>query len=274
MNITPTSPPSALREMQTWMQECLLDPAQVDPGEAARRLTASNRLTVQQRLGIYQSSYINRLCQCLKEQFPALAYTLGEEVFGAFARTYLGDLPSDSYTLYALGRRFPGYLQDTRPDKDAPQAQRELWIDFMVDLAGYERQLFVRFDAPGVDGQPAPGLDTPDEDLVLQTCFDLGAYRYPVAQYYHGVNADKKPDLPPQMTCHYALARQDYITTTYPVSPVQFAFLDHLRSGASIPDSLAWLSESHAIPDQVVQQSWKAHSRETWIRAGFFVARP
>ena len=264
---TQTDPPS-LHDLQSWMQDCLLNPAGVN-----RHITPSNRLSAQQRLGIYQTSYINRLCKCLEEQFPALAYTLGQEVFEAFARTYLSDLPSDSYTLYALGRRFAGYLQDTRPDKDAPPDQQETWIDFMVDLASYERQLFVMFDAPGAEAMQGPDPRTSDTDLRLQPCFDLGHYRYPVAQFYHGVNADTRPDLPGAQVSHYALVRQNYITTSYPVSEVQHVFLGHLRSSHSIPTSLDWLSEAFSIPAEIVHSSWQEQARDTWIKAGFFVLK-
>ena len=100
------------------MQEALIFPRKVSRSEAERRLAASERLTGVEGLAIYQRSYYLRILKCMREQFPALCHALGEEVFIDFARQYLQACPSDSYTLYELGKRFPDYLEKTRPDRE------------------------------------------------------------------------------------------------------------------------------------------------------------
>ena len=175
----------ALDGLQQWLQNTLISPGTTANEETEKYLKPSPQLNAAQRLGIYQRSYYLRLLQCMREQFPALCHALGQQLFTDFAHEYLQAYPSESYTLYELGRRLPDYLEQTRPDKDKPPHSRESWIDFMVDLSNFERQLFVLFDALGYEGQqPLADESTPDHLLQLQPCLALGDYRFPVASYY------------------------------------------------------------------------------------------
>jgi len=183
--------PSKLSAMQHWMLNALVKPGNVGQESLAETLLPGAMLDAAGCLAIYQRSYILRLRQCLVEQFPATCYALGDALFNDFADDYLRSCPSDSYTLYELGRRFPLWLEQTRPDRDLPE--REDWIDFMVDLAHYERELFHLFDAPGHEGQPWPNSNIDDSTLILQPALVLAQYRYPVAWYYHEVRAGKNP---------------------------------------------------------------------------------
>ncbi|MDJ0631136.1 MAG: DNA-binding domain-containing protein [Rhodobacter sp.] len=255
------------------MQSALIAPHQVRPQDVAERLKPSNRLSAAERLGIYQSSYIARLCACLAEQFPASRHALGPQLFDQFARLYLSEVPSDSYTLHELGRRFPSYLQETRPDGDASEAEQEAWVNFMIDLATYERSLFVLFDAPGHEGKPWPTPETPDAALVLQPCFTLGAFRFPVAQYYHDVTAESDPYIPPIEPSYVAIARHDYLTASFPISHMHHAFLAEVQSTQSIDMALRAVANRLNAPLSEVRKVWTDDLRERWINNHFFVAR-
>ena len=175
--------------------------------------------------------------------------------------------------LYELGRRYPGWLQANRPDRDAPEDQREDWIDFLVDLASYERELFRLFDAPGHEGRQWPTADADDRDLVLQPCLALAHYRYPVAAYYHAVRAGSTPAFPARADSPVALLRRDYHTTTFPVNGLHYRFLTgvqrHDSIDAALDDIAAWTGRTR----DMVAQSWRQDVRGAWIDAGFFVTR-
>ena len=241
-----------LGSLQAWMQKALIFPRQVSGEETGLHVEASARLNPAQRLGIYQRSYYLRLLKCMQEQFPALCHALGAELFTDFAREYLQACPPESYTLYDLGRRFPDYLETNRPDRHEPT--RETWIDFMVDLAHYERQLFVLFDAPGHEGKPYADESTPDHLLRLQPCFALGDYRFPVAWYYHQVRDAKAPQLPPHEQSFAAMVRKDYLTQTVPLLPHHYKFLSTLARSRNVDWAL--------IPNVI---------RQRWLEAGFFI---
>ncbi len=263
----------SLRGMQEWMQNALINPRSVEHGEVAARLAPSNRLSASERLAIYQRSYISRLRICLAEQFPASRHALGAELFDQFANVYLAKAPSDSYTLYELGRRFPTFLEETRPDKGKPEKDRETWVNFMIDLATYERSLFELFDAPGHEGKPWPTSSTPDEALVLQPCFSLGAYRFPVANYYHNVTDQSEPQLPPVTESFVAITRSDYFTSSFPITKPHYQFLLALQKTQSVEISLGYVADKLNVPKETVDASWKNQIRDHWISKCFFVDR-
>lgn len=264
---------SDLGAVQSWMQAALLRPAAGTADEADQLLVSSGRLPARQGLAVYQRSYILRLISCMGEQFPALRHALGGDLFDDFAAEYLRDKPPESYTLYDLGRRFPAYLDARRPDRDQPLAERETWIDFMVDLARFERMVFVMFDAPGNEGRPFATADTPDSRLRLQPGFALGAYRFPVATYYHQVRENLAAELPPCAACHVALVRRDFLTHTIPLSETHFAFLSAMQAGGDIEAALSITAELPGLSLEAVRDSWNSAGgvRQRWIEAGFFV---
>ena len=105
--------------LQRWMLDALFAPERADADVVATTLLPGPRLPAAACLAIYQRSYILRLRKCLEEQFPACRHALGAGLFADFADEYLRACPSDSYTLHELGRRFPQWLQDSRPDVQA-----------------------------------------------------------------------------------------------------------------------------------------------------------
>lgn len=253
------------------MLDTLLAPGTVDTGTLTDTLLPGPMLDAGGCLAIYQRSYILRLRLCLEEQFPATCHALGQQLFNDFADEYLSACPSDSYTLYELGRRFPAWLEQTRPDRDAPEADRESWIDFMVDLATYERELFRLFDAPGHEQRPWPDQNTHDHVLILQPGLILAQYRYPVAWFYHEVSANRAPGIPPASPQLVAIVRRDYTTTTYPISTLHYRFLKELQNLGRIDRALAAIATWTGESLETVRQSWTAEVRRPWIDAGFFI---
>ena len=256
------------------MHDALIYPRGVSRSEADQRLASSERLTAVEGLAIYQRSYFLRIASCMREQFPALCHAVGEDLFNDFVAEYIRAEPPESYTLYDLGRRFPSYLEASRPDRDAASGEREAWVEFMIDLATFERQLFVMFDAPGHEGKPFAEPATPDGHLRLQPCFALGSYRFPVALYYHQVRKGNDAKLPPLETSFVALVRTNYLTHTIPLSHAHYRFLKAMEGGSTVDHALGAVSDQLSIPMAEVRRSWMAEDgmRRRWIETGFFIA--
>ena len=268
-----TQPAAPLDLVQRWMHEALREPGGPSDARLAAMVAPPAQLDAAGALAIYQRSYYQRLLSCMREQFPALRHALGEDLFTDFAREYLRAHPPESYTLYDLGRRLPGYLEASRPDREAAPTHREIWIDFMVDLAAFERLVFSLFDGPGHEGKPVADADTADADLRLQPAFALGSYRFPVAVYYHAVREEKSPELPPLEPSHVALVRVDFLTRTVPLGPAQHAFLRLLLETGTVPAAKRALCAEQNLDPAAVERSWSEPGgvRERWIEAGFFV---
>ncbi|WP_299690723.1 DNA-binding domain-containing protein [uncultured Tateyamaria sp.] len=246
-----------LPDLQRWMHDALLRPEDADPADAAALLTPNPRLTAAQSLAIYQQSYRLRIASCMREQFPALCHALGAGLFNDFVSEYVRDAPPESYTLYDLGRRFADFLEAHRPDRDAPD--REVWIDFVVDLARFERSVFVTFDGPGAEDLPTATAQTTDAALRLNPSLSVARYRFPVAQYYLAVRAEAAPQPPHPADSCIAVIRRNYITHMAPLTASQYGFLAAMLRDGAVPADMTppWTTD--------------AKVRDTWLRAGFFV---
>jgi len=264
--------PAALQSVQRWMQDALVFAQRVTREEVQTLLAPSARLTGAGGLAIYQRGYFLRIASCMREQFPALCHALGEPLFNDFVALYIRERPPHSHTLYDLGRRFPAFLEESRPDRDLPQ--RETWIDFMTDLARFERQVFVMFDAPGHEGKAFADSTTPDSRLRLQPCFALGAYRYPAPAYYHAVRLGRPPPLPAAQENFVALVRTDYVTRTIALSEPHYIFLKAMADGGGVVDGIDAVARHLSMPPEEVQRSWQAAhgGRQRWIDWHFFIA--
>lgn len=271
--------PASLAEVQQFMLAALMQPgnAQQLSQQVQDHIAPGARLNAAQHLAIYQRGYHARLLQCLQGQYKALCQALGPVLFNDFAHQYLQQMPSRSATLALLGHDFAGYLQRTRPDADA--AEKEGWIDFMVDLASFEWTLYSLFDAPGAETQGyangAEELQHPQ--LRLQTCLRLCHYRYPVSRYYQQVStmhdsADPEPPLPPQQASWLALVRSDYKIGIFTLLPAQYHLLKQLEQagpGFLIGDALQNTAQAFGKSLDVVERGW-ASWRLAWGAAGFF----
>lgn len=262
-----------LQSLQRWMLDALIAPDGTDADTIADTFLPGPNLSSSACLAIYQRSYILRLRKCLEEQFPASRHTLGSALFADFADEYLRTYPSDSYTLYELGRRFPKWLADNRPDRDQPPERRESWIDFMIDLAAYERDLYRLFDAPGHEGLPWPDASVDDEALILQPCLALIEYRYPVAWYYHEVRAGRSPPFPAAKDSYAVILRRDFLTHTFPVTRLHHRFLSLVERTRHVPTSIKAIAVEAEYPVDEVWRSWRHEVRHPWLEAGFFIER-
>ncbi len=262
-----------LETLQKWMQGALQEPATVTLEQAQTLMAANARMSASERLGIYQRSYYLRITACMRDQFPALCHALGAQLFNQFVAEYIHFYPPESYTLYDLGRRFSGFLDETRPDKGS--AAPEIWVDFMIDLARFERLLFSTFDsarAPeNVIAQPA----TPDARLGIQRNVSIRRYQFNVAGYYHAVRANSDPELPEPEVCFLAIVRKGDITNTLPLHPEHAQMLMAMSRGADVEKALSEVAKWSSRTLDEVRQGWTQATelRASWIAAGVFVDR-
>lgn len=274
MNSAATTPVNSgsLAHIQAWMQNALIwSGRQTDADEIRQQILPSATLTPAQRLGIYQRGYYARLLQCLEGQFRALRHALGEDLFRDFATEYLRAYPSHSPTLSELGARFSQWLAENRPDLHA--AEKEPWIDFMIDLARYEWAVYLFFDKLGHEGRPLATAETPDVELVPQTTLELHQFAFPVATYYHAIAAgEPDPPIPEAEDSHFVIVRKNYHIGILRLTAPQHQLLTSLIESQSIPESLMALATAHSLPLPHVQQAWE-NWKSPWCEAGLFGLR-
>lgn len=257
---------------------------EVPPDALETVITRSRNLTSEERLAIYHTAYFARLLECLRNIFPMVAKTLGEEAFDALAFGYLQSYPSQSYTLDRLGDRFARYLAETRPDLDDAGQPTESWPDFMIDLARLEWNIGEVFDGPGIEGQATLSAEQllalaadrwPAVRLVPASCLRLLSFRFPVNDYFTALRQSGEdtdlPPLPEPDDCWLALSRRDFVVRRHALDREQSELLTALISGQPIGVAIEQLAATAATSlDELAGrlQSWF----RIWTAAGFFIA--
>jgi hypothetical protein len=259
----------SLTQLQNWMQGMLVqhEPVSTELVEVNQVVNASKRLSAVGHLDIYRHSYIARLRACMQNQFGALAYALGNELFELFADQYLDANPSGSYTLNTLGEKFPAFLEQTRPDAD--QEQKEAWPDFMIELAGFEYALSEIFDEHSIENNSNPTDETPDELLRLTPVFHLFHHRFPICNYYLEYGQGKAPDLPFPEESFCAVTRCDYKLGLFNIRGAQYYFLLNIQQGMTVEEAKNDLVKTFNFDRAELDKIWIAW-RKNFIASGFF----
>ncbi|MFT4621714.1 MAG: hypothetical protein ACI8PZ_000366 [Myxococcota bacterium] len=209
---------SRLRELQGWLQDRIAKPRE---GDADGIVAAGDGFTPEARLQVYAGAYRDRLLGCLRAEFPALRTVLGAELFDGFGRVYVGAVPPSSYTLHELGAGVPAFLEENRPDRDAEV--RELWPDFMVDLAVLERAFSEAYHGPGPEGWatlPAPWERGP-ATLVPNPALRLLDSRFPLLDTLQQGRRGELAPMPAAGPATLAIVRHRYRVQCVPVGPAR-----------------------------------------------------
>ena len=178
-----------LSDLQNWMQTAIMTPWDSNREELDQVvLEGTGNLDRGQRLGIYTRSYQGRLVECMESEFPVLCHALGKDLFTRFASEYLMGNPSQSYTLYKLGERFPAYLRDTRPEDDS-----ELWPEFIIELGTLERLFGEVYHGEGVELLEGHA-STDTVDILKEPGVRIMRCRFPVDEYFIGVRQHLRDD--------------------------------------------------------------------------------
>lgn len=209
----------------------------------------SERLTAEERLGIYARGYRARLRECLKAEFPVLHALVGDQVFGLFAEGYLAAHPPTSYSLFDLGAGFADFLQDTRPRPLGPPGSPDA---LPAALARLERARAESRRAPGVESDPA---HRPVDQFVVLTSPELTVRTPPSLRLLHldfalldtvaAADHGDRPPVPSPADTRYAVARAHYRVRVHVLAPWQHAFLRACATG-DVPLRTATATAAHA----------------------------
>ncbi len=223
----------------------------VAPSDVESVITPSRNLSSVERLEIYARAYYARLLECLRGEFPVLAKAMGEDLFDQFAVDYLQRHPSSSYTLGELGRRFAGFLAETRPPAEHP-GQPD-WCDLLIDLARLEWTFNEVFDGPGIENQPPldpielqaiPHDHWAEIRLIPAPCLRLMQFRFPVGRYYRALRDGDKSTPPAAAPTYLVVTRRDFVCRHYQLAREEFDLLSALVTGETLERAMASLMAS------------------------------
>ncbi|MFK8008121.1 MAG: putative DNA-binding domain-containing protein [Saprospiraceae bacterium] len=254
-----------LDKIQSWMQGTLLNPYSTSKENIESLIRPSERMEAHQHLAIYQRSYVARLRECMTKQFPALQHALGKELFQGFVDQYLQTYPSESYNLIELGKRFPQFLEETRPDKDAEE--KEDWPDFLIELAIFEYNIQIIFDKKNEEKYTVASEALPEESLRLVPVFYLFKFRFPINYYYQSFQKGEAPELPFEKTTWCTIYRNNYRISFQGLTAWQYRFLGLFKENKNLSHSLEKIAEESELPLAEVRKNWLVWKKK-WIGSG------
>jgi hypothetical protein len=255
-----------LENLQRWLLCAITQPASPRQDEVDQALLPSLQQSAAERLAVYRGTYIARLLEVLREQFPCTCSAVSDELFDQLASGYLQAHPPRTYTLARLADNLIDYLEATRPAD---------WGEFIVDLARLEHAIDRVFDAAGPENLPLFALP-PDADeaieLALAPGFTLLALRYPVSSFYTDWKAGRKPEWPTARAQFVALLRRDYVVRRHELTNLQYELLQAISRGeplAEVLQSALGACREHSTAEMAAEiRQWFA----TWAADGFFAA--
>ncbi|MGK2913509.1 MAG: HvfC/BufC N-terminal domain-containing protein [Porticoccaceae bacterium] len=129
------SEPRGLTELQTALQQFLLDPRQ--PVE--HLIAANARMPPATQVGVYAEAYRARLAEALDADFAGLHAYLGDDEFERLVHAYLADHPSRHFSLRWFGLYLADFLAANLPYSEHPD---------ISEMARFEWAQCDAFDAP------------------------------------------------------------------------------------------------------------------------------
>lgn len=266
-------PAPPLRALQQWLSFVMRHPATAEvalrAGPARRQFAVARvlagaivapnaRMTVTERLQVYNGSYLARLQEVLATDYGALRYLLGDDAFHALCARYVARHPSRHPNLNRYGKLLPAFVR----------AQRALpHRAFAAELSQLECHVSDAFDAPASTQLAAAELTAIDPQrlerarLVTDPSLRLAAFRFPVNAFYVDHAEGRAPTPPAPRRSHVAVYRRDHRVFRMALEPRAFAVLDGLHRGEPLGRALV-----HAKGGDV--GTWF----RTWAAEGLFTA--
>lgn len=251
----------SLSQLQAWFLTAITTPGGAPAGLARARATygydAQDMLrparAAGMRVPIYADGYVQRLLECLYEEYPLLRRQFGAELFDFFARAYIARHPSTSTTLYDLGRGFPDFLAHSRPA--GASAEHAALLNFPVDLARFERARSEAALVEGLEKQPASshGFDLmamPGATVRLAPCTRLLALSFPMASFWahRGIEDHALPEVPAPAPSFVAIGRLHYRVDLHVLQPWQYHFLLAATAETSVHQCAMQAADASGLP--------------------------
>lgn len=258
--------PRGLGELQDWMLDAITG---ARPSSGRGVVVEGPRLSAAGRLHVYRHAYSARLIECLRDDYPVLAATLGDERFEALGRTYIARHPSASFSLNAWGRHMASVCGASSALE--PSA-------FYADLAALEWALVevthaetpAPLDPEALARIPADAWS--GMRFVPSDALRLVHARYPVNAHYQAYRSKNVLlPLPAAVATTTAVYRRELTLWRLDLTPAMARVLSALLAGETLARALAQIELDGADAAAVAEaeRSVMVWFR-TWVQSGFF----
>lgn len=233
-----------LATTQRWMIAAIAAPRGLPEGLARAQkaygcgiedvIIAPPGISPHKRLDIYAQGYWLRLFACLKADYPTLLRLLGEQLFEFFARAYLTNHPSQSFSLYDLGDGFAQFLR--RSQSSSVKAADTGKLRFPLDIALIEQAIAASLRATGLEGKTSQVTDSLDLlhggniDVLLPSSTRLLITKHPLDAFRQWLDDSDPTELAESHTSYICVKRHRFHVTCQELSDWQFHFLLYAKN--------------------------------------------
>ena len=262
---------ASLRELEEKMVDAITG-SEALAADGALHLTPGPSLDPRQRLEIYRFGYRARLVECLDDDYPMLARTLGAAAFERLAHQYIERFPSRSPSLNAFGRRMSELC------RVADLGEHDALRPFFAELAALEWALVEiihakeppPFDSAALKAIPVERWST--ARLMRSDAVRVLHFEYPVNAYYQACRTgDELPRLPSPSPSATAVYRRGWKLWRMDLTPAMARVVDALLDGITIEESLGRIGVDESDPAALAEAErsvmvWFSE----WMQGGFF----
>jgi hypothetical protein len=264
--------PRTLGDVQAWMVRAISG-SEGDAPSVDAVVTPGHSLSARERLEIYRYGYRARLVECLADDYPVLAQTLGEDGFESLCHQYIERHPSSSPSLNAFGRHMAQFVLEAELHGSlAPSGA------FLSELAALEWALVEMIHAetpPPLDVarlQALPAAAWETARFEPSPASRLLRFEYPVNAYFQRCRVDEVPSLIPGVQASETVVYRHGLTVwRMDLTPAMGRVLEALLASVPIGEALGRLGVDESDPEEVAEaeRSVMVWFRE-WVSSGLF----
>ncbi len=174
----------------------------------------------QNRMAVYGNMYSIRLQEVIREEFPLLAFVLGDEKFTALVATYIREYPSKHYSIRYFADQFITHIKNFNPgagdlhreiaefewqsvnvldESDAPvltfvdlqSVPQENWPNLQIDFHPTVRPLWLHWNIADLWIAFDDGASLPEAEYSKEPTLNIVWRKVitPFCDIYHGIEA-------------------------------------------------------------------------------------
>lgn len=261
MKNTP-KPPKELLELQEWFSDAVTSKdKQAEHFDAKKYLSDSDKLTATERLGIYMGDYWPRLIDSLADDFSILKFVWGDKVFRLIIEDYLAQFPSESFTLFHLGKALSSYIAEHYKKDNKELIQNIVdyeWAHMNAYMAA-NKTIFNPYKLSSDDQQ-----NLSNTILSFHPSVSLLQLNYPLLGYVPG------QDIPAQKTQFIIVYRKGSSVCEKNLNAIQYQLLQILSLKKPLSEVLIILSkqlseDDNKILNESIQYWFQEMVEEEWL---------
>lgn len=260
--------PRRLIDVEEWMVSAIM--SRDAPPCVDSVFSDGPRQSASARFEIHRSGYRARLIECLQDDYPVLAETLGADHFESLCSAYIDRHPSTSPNLNAFGRHMAAFC---RMGRAGGSNDRQT---FVSELAALEWAIVEAIHAEAHHSFDATRLKDLDPEgfgalRFVPNAVALLKFEFPVNAFYQAVRHQSASSIPARAASATAVYRRGLTVWRMDLTPAMTRVLEALFAGLPLGEALSRIGvdETDDAAVREAERSVMVWFRE-WVSSGFF----